>query len=119
MLKSFRNGLFSSNNHYQCPTLEISTGFVLEAGVWTVSWTRKLHHKNKDKLFSTYRMPRNVAHVESLNKQKVSPALALFSINLTSALEKEHGNAAEGACKLLRMMNDHVVQPLLTVSPQK
>ena len=43
----------------------------------------------------------------------------MFSTNLTSALEKECGNAAEGACKLLRMMNDYVVQPLLTTSPQK
>ena len=64
-------------------------------------------------------MPRNVACADSLKKQKVLPALALFSTNLTSALEKEYGNAAEGTCKLLRMMNDHVVQPLLTVSPQK
>ena len=64
-------------------------------------------------------MPRNVAYVDSLSKQKVSLALALFSTNLTSALEKEYGNAAKGTCKLLRMMNDYVVQPLLTTSPQK
>ena len=119
ILKSFRNGLFSLNNYYQHPRLELSTGYVLEAGVCTVSWVRKLHHENKDKLFSTYRMPRNVAYVDSLSKQKVSPALALFSTNLTSTLEKEYGNVAESIHKLLRIMNDYVVQPLFTISSQK
>jgi len=46
MLKSFRNGLFSSNNYYQYPRLVLSTGFVLEAGTCTVSWVRKLYHEN-------------------------------------------------------------------------
>ena len=64
-------------------------------------------------------MPRNVVYADSLSKQKVLPALALFSTNLASALEKEYGNAAEGAYKLLRMMNDYVVQPLLTTFLQK
>ena len=38
---------------------------------------------------------------------------------MTSALEKEHGKAAEGTCELLRMLNDYVAHPLLTASPQK
>ena len=119
MLKSFRNELFSSNNYYQYPRLVLSTGFVLEAGICTVSWVRKLYNENKDKLFSTYRMPINVAYVQSLSKQKVSLALALFSTNLTYALEKEYGNTAKSTYKLLRMMNNYMVQPLLTTSLQK
>ena len=109
MLKSFRNRLFSLNNYYQYLRLELSTRFVLEASIHTVSWVQKLHHENKGKLVSTYRMSRNVAYVDSLNKQKASPALALFLTNLVSALEKEYGKAAEGTCKLLRMMNDYAV----------
>ena len=41
-------------------------------------------------------MSKSVACVDSLSKQKVSPALALFSIEITTVLEFEYGNEAKG-----------------------
>ena len=47
------------------------------------------------------------------------PALALFSNELTTDLEFECKEAAKGTCRSLRMFNDFVFQPLLTVSVSK
>ena len=41
-------------------------------------------------------MNRNVAHISNLSKEKVSPSLALFSENLTTALKDEYGVQAKG-----------------------
>ena len=71
---------------------------------------------NKDKLLSSIRMSKNVACVDNLSKQKVSPALSLFSRGMTTALEFEYGNEAKGKWSLIRMLNDYVMQPLLTIS---
>ena len=64
-------------------------------------------------------MSRNVVCVDSLSKQKAHPALVLFRRETTTALEMEHGCEAKGTWSLLRMMNDCVMQPLLTVSVSK
>ena len=64
-------------------------------------------------------MLRNVAHISNLNRQKVPPTLALFSIELTSALKNKYGGLAKGTYFLLRIFNNYVVQPLLTISPSK
>ena len=72
------NALFGKGKDFYYQKLILSTGFVLEAGVCSVKWIRDLCHKNKDKLVSNVRMNINVAHVDSISKQKVSPALNLF-----------------------------------------
>ena len=51
--------------------------------------------------------------------KKSPPTLNFFCIELTTALENEYGDAANRTWALLRMMIDHVVQPLLTVTKSK
>ena len=113
-----QNGLFTKGNECHCPELVLSTDFVLEAGTCSVTWIRKLHNMNKDKLISSIRMSKNVAYIDNLIK-KVSHALTFFSIEMTMALEFEYGNEAKGTWSLLRMLNDYVMQLLLTVSISK
>ena len=48
-------------------------------------------------------MPRNVAVIANMSKQKVKPALALFSKDLTSALKDEHRDKAQGTHEFLEM----------------
>ena len=57
-------------------------------------------------------MPKNAAHADNLSKQQVPPALALFSNELTTALEHEHKEVAKGTHGLLRTFNVFVFQPL-------
>ena len=64
-------------------------------------------------------MQRNVAFIDNMSKQKVKPALALFSKDLTTALKDQHGNEAIGTYKFLEMFQDYIIQPLLTVSTSK
>ena len=64
-------------------------------------------------------MNRNAAYIENLSKQKVSPVLSLFDINLTTALENEYGEKARGTWWFLRTINDDAMQPLLTVKSSK
>ena len=74
----------------------LSSGFVLEAGVCSVKWMRDFHHRNKKKIASNTKMAKNVAHIDDLSKQKVPPALALFTREITMALEDEHKDSASG-----------------------
>ena len=80
---------------------------------------KKLYHKNKDKLISDVRMAWNVACVDNLSKQKVKPALALFSKEITTALKNEHDEKAQGTHGFLEMFQDYIIEPLLTVSKSK
>ena len=94
--KNIRNALFRKGNDFHCPRLELCTGFVLEAGVCSVKWTRDLCHKNENKMTSNVRMHKNVACVDNLSKLKVLPALALFTREMTTALEDECDGLASG-----------------------
>ena len=69
IIKTCRKAFFNKDFHY--PTLALSSGFVLEAGVCSVKWMRDLHHKNKEKRTCNYRMPKIFAYADNLNKQKV------------------------------------------------
>ena len=60
-----------------------------------------------------------MAYPDNLSKQKVSPALALFSNEMTTALKNEYGDEAKGTWAFLKMFNDYIIQPLLTVSTSK
>ena len=82
--------MFKKGNDFHCPKLTLSTGNVLEAGTCSVKRMRDLHHINKKKLVRNVRMNRNAAYVENVSKQKFSHVLALFDMNLTANLEKEH-----------------------------
>ena len=82
----------------------LSTGHVLEAGICSVKWSRDLCHKNKENLISNVRININVAHVDSLSKQKVSPTLALFDMNLTTGLKYEHEKVAKGTWSFLEIL---------------
>ena len=53
IIKNIRNALFRNVNHFVYPKLVLSTGHVLEAGVYLVKWIRYLNHKNKEYLFQT------------------------------------------------------------------
>ena len=64
---------------------------------------------------SNVRMSRNVDCTDDLIKQKVSPALALFDMNLTTALKNEHGEKKE-TLDFLKIFNDCTTQLLSTVS---
>ena len=68
--------------------------------------------QNKNKIISSLRMNRNIECADNLSKQKVSPALALFSRDLTVALKKECGDNAKGTYEFLKTLNDYVMQPL-------
>lgn len=108
MVKTLRNALFAKGNYFSYPKLSLLCGYVLEAGTHNVNWIRDLFHKNKGKIASSFRMSQNVAYVDNLNKQKVPPALALFSNELSAALEFEYGDAAKGAFELLKMFNNFI-----------
>ena len=86
MIKTARNALFIKGNDFNYPELKLSIGYVLQAGICSMKYIRDLYHKNKDKLICNYRMSKNVACTDNLNKQKVPPALALFCNELTTAL---------------------------------
>ena len=107
------------NNEFVCPKLTLPTGHVLQSGTCKVKWIRDLYHKNKSKLISNMRMNRNIACIDNLSKQKVSPALALFSENITTALRDQHGDQAKGTWEFLTFFNDYIIQPLLTISASK
>ena len=92
---------------------------MLKTGNCTVNYVRDLSHRNKSKLVSSYRIPRSVAYVEKLSEQKVTPALALLRTELASALEKYYGKVAKGTWVLLRMINEHVTQPLFAFDARK
>ena len=62
---------------------------------------------------------KNVAWIDNLNQHKAPPALALFSNELTTALENEHKEAAKGTHGLLRMLNEFIFQPFLIASVSK
>ena len=59
----------------------------IEADVCSVKWIRDLNDKSKEKLISKVRMCRNIACVDYLSRQKVSPTLSLFDMNLNTALK--------------------------------
>lgn len=82
------------NNYFQCLKPILSSGHILEAGKYTSKYTKILYHTNKDKLISNVRISRNVAHINNLSKQKVKPILALFSKELTTALQDEYREEA-------------------------
>ena len=97
----------------------LSTGFALKAGTCSVKWMRHLNHKNKDKLISSHRMSKKVACTDDLSEQQVSPSLAVFGTDLTTALEHEHGESSKVTWYLLRMFNGRIMKPLLTTSTLK
>ena len=53
-------------------------------------------------------MNQNITSIDNLSKQKVSPTLALFDINLTTALENKHRENTRGAHVLLKTANNYV-----------
>ena len=71
------------------------------------------------KLVSSVRINQNVVYPTNLDKQKVAPALALFSPEITSALKLEFGEQAKGTCLFLEFMNSYVIQPLLITNSHK
>ena len=91
----------------------------MEQGICTIKWIKDLHHKNKNKLLSSVRVNKNTFNPDSLSKQKVQPALGLFSTKLTKALRMEHGEQAKGTCLFLETFNKYVMQPLTTTDPNK
>ena len=119
LIKNIRNALFRNGNDYHYPKLVLSAGFVLESGVCLAKWMRDLHYRNKNQIMSSMRMAKNAAYVDSLSKQKASPALALFSREMTTALDNEHKGLASGTSNFLKMINNCVMQPLLNVSLSK
>ena len=46
----------------------------------------------------------NVAHIENLRKQKVSTALALFDMNLTTTLKDDYGEVEKGTWAFLKIL---------------
>ena len=80
---------------------------------------KELCNKNKNELISSCRINKNTVNPDSLARQKVKPALALFSTELTKALELECGEKAKGTYEFLAFINKHVTQPLTTTDPNK
>ena len=119
IIKNIRNTLFKKQNNFYYPRLRLNTGHVLEEGICSVKWMRELRKMSKDKIISSFRMNRNIAYADNLSKQKVSPALALLSRELTAALKKEFRDNAKGTHEFLKTMNDYVMQPLLTATTSK
>ena len=119
MIKCMRDNLTKKGNYFKYPTLVLSNGEFLGGGICTMNWVKELCNKNKNELISSCRIHKNTVNPDSLAKQKVKPALALFSTELTKALELEHGEKAKGTCKFLAFMNKHIMQPLTTTDPNK
>ena len=64
-------------------------------------------------------MRKKFSYVDNPRKQKVSPALALFDMNLTTALNNECGEAVKGTWTFLTFFNEYTAQSLLTFSTSK
>ena len=62
---------------------------------------------------------KNIMHINNLSKQKVSPALTLFSREMTIDLEIECAKEVKGMQSLLLIIIDYVVQPSLNISISK
>ena len=62
---------------------------------------------------------RNATCVDSLREKKVALVLNLFRPELRTALEDEYGYMDKGAWYFLKVFNDRIMQPLLTVSISK
>ena len=97
----------------------LSNGERLEGGTCSINWVKELCKINKDKLISSCRVHKNTVNPDNLSKQKVKPALALFSTELTKALECEFGEKAKGTYSFLNFINKHVIQLLITTDPNK
>ena len=97
----------------------MSNGERLEGGMCSINWVKELCKTNKDKLISSCRVHKNTVNPDNLSKQKVKPALALFSKELTKALETEFGEKAKGTHAFLAFINKHVTQLLITTYPKK
>ena len=119
IIKCIRNSLIKKNNYFKHPTLALSNGERLEVGIFSMNWVKEFHKINKDKLISSCRVKKNTVNPDNLSKQKVKPALALFSKELTKALETEFGEKAKGTYDFLAFINKHVMQTLITTDPKR
>ena len=113
------DNLVKNNNYFKYPKLVLSDGHILEPGICTIKWIKDLYHKNKDKLLSSVRVNKNTFNPDSLSKQKVQPALSLFSTELTKALRMEYGEQAKGTYRFLETFNKYIIQPLTVTDPNK
>ena len=54
-----------------------------------------------------------------MNKQKVPLTLALFCNELITVLQNEYSNEAKSTWSLLRIINNYIIQPQLTITTSK
>lgn len=119
IIKSIRNSLCKKNNFFKYPSLTLSTGHSIEAGVCSMHLIRESHHENKHKLLCNVRISQETACPSNLGKQKVKPALKLFSKNLTAGSCDKFGESAKGTCAFLELIQNYAIQPLLRTNSCK
>ena len=96
MIKCIRNNLTSKGNFFHYLSLSLSNGITLNSGCCDFKWMRKSHNKFKEELVVDVKITRQAAHPHNLEKQKVAPALLVFSDQVTAALKVNFGDQAKG-----------------------
>ena len=86
--KYLRNALFRKSI-FQCSKLVLPLGFILESRVFATIHIRQLFHESKYKLTCNFHAARNIACIDIMSKQKVSPTLALFARDFATDLKDE------------------------------
>lgn len=111
--KCVLNNLLRKDNYFEYPMLVLTNGCILESRTCSSNWLKELCNVNKNKLVSSVRLNKNAVVPSNLDKQKVAPALAIFSSEVTSALKLEFGEKAKRTHAFLEFFNNCIIQSLL------
>ena len=68
IIKCMRNSLCKKNNFFKYPSLMLSTGHSIEAGVYSMYLIRELYYKNKHKLLYNVMISQEIAYSSNLGK---------------------------------------------------
>ena len=113
-----RNYLYKKNKIFKCPSLTLSDGNLIEAGVCSMNQIRELRNMRKNNLIYRVRLSQEGTCLINLGKKsKACPNL--FGPELTSGLRDEFDERAKGTYQFLELTHDCVIQPLLTSSSCK
>ena len=119
IIKCIRNALVRKNNLFDYCEMKLSDGFFMEAGQCDMSYLIAYFNETKGQLLNESNISPSVIKPTNLGKQAVSPALKLFSKELSDALDARYGNKVAGTTKFLRMINNHIIQPLTVTHADK
>jgi len=119
IVKYVRNNFIKKDNYFEYPTLYLSTGYVLQASICTFKWIKELHEINKNKLINSVQLNNKIVLPCNLDEQSVDAALAIFLPEAISALRFEFREKTKETYLFLEIVNDYMLQLLLTTNIRK